>query len=95
MMMMMTIMMMMMTTAAIMPHFPISSFENQTLHNLMLDDVSVFLHTGRGRAENDNVGDIEDYRSRQPTEPALWDFLSNKFPTVKGLLVCFKLIYRL
>ena len=95
----MMMMMMMMTTtktaAAMMPHFPISSFENQTLHNLMLDDVSVFPHTGRGKAENDNVGDIEDYRSRQPTEPALWDFLSNKFPTVKGLLVCFKIIYRL
>ena len=28
---------------------------------------------------------MEDYRSRQPSEPALWDFLSTKFPAVKGL----------
>ncbi|XP_068701926.1 tudor domain-containing protein 3-like [Montipora foliosa] len=37
----------------------------------------------RGRLENDNVNDVEDYRSRQPSEPALWDFLSTKFPTVQ------------
>lgn len=43
-----------------------------------------FAFTGRGRPDNEGVDDVEDYRSRQPSEPALWDFLSTKFPTVKG-----------
>lgn len=42
--------------------------------------------TGRGRPESDATDDVEDYRVRQPSEPALWDFLSTKFPTVKGWL---------
>ena len=52
--------------------------------------------TGRLRCENENVDDVEDYRSRQPSEPALWDFLSTKFPAVKGLLnlMCMKNIKR-
>lgn len=40
---------------------------------------------GRGRQESEGTDDVEDYRARQPSEPALWDFLSTKFPTVKGL----------
>lgn len=39
---------------------------------------------GRGRPESDSIDDMEDYRVRQPSEPALWDFLSTKFPSVKG-----------
>ena len=52
--------------------------------------------TGRLRGENEDVDDVEDYRSRQPSEPALWDFLSTKFPAVKGLfqLMCMKNIKR-
>ncbi|CAH3164927.1 unnamed protein product, partial [Porites evermanni] len=38
---------------------------------------------GRLRGENEDVDDVEDYRSRQRSEPALWDFLSTKFPAVK------------
>ena len=45
-----------------------------------------FVQIGRGRTENEGIDDVEDYRSRQPSEPALWDFLSTKFPTVKGEL---------
>ena len=36
---------------------------------------------------------MDDYRSRQPSEPALWDFMSNKFPSVKGLFLAVEYFY--